>query len=613
MSYNRLQSIPLKNILIQDKFWEPRLRINREITLPLQYRRLEEKGHINNFRRASGKKQIDFEGMFFNDSDVYKWLEAVSYSLESYPDEGLQNTVNELIDEIAAFQDEDGYLNSYFTFEKKSERWTDLEIKHELYCAGHFFEAAVAHFQATGERKLLDVAIRLADHICDVFGPDRKAGVPGHEEIELALVKLYRVTGFKRFLDLAEFFIKRRGEGLVGGDAVRQDHMPVEKMEEIVGHAVCATYLMSGTTDVYSETGNEALLKALNKCWHSMVERRMYITGSIGSRYEGEAFGKDYELPNDRAYNETCAAIGNIFWNHRMLQLTGKACYADVMETIMYNGFLSGLSLDGKKYFYVNPLRDNGEHRRQDWFGVSCCPPNIARFLSSLGKYLYSYNDEEIWLHHYVSGSCSVSPKDDSKVKVQQKSNFPWNGEVEINVSVDRPASFTLYLRIPHWCSGGTVTLNNNPVEIKKDGGYYLAIKRDWQNGDTIKLNLPMSIELLESHPHNFGNHGQLAIRRGPLVYCVEAVDHPGIDLFDIQLHPDIELSLCAENDAELGEINVIQGQASVIDSSNWQAIAYRKYAERAKKNKPVKLTAIPYYAWANRAPGKMQVWIPKK
>jgi len=606
----RLKSIPLKNVRLQDKFWEPRVRLNREVTLPSQYKLMEETGRIDNFRRAAGKKQIEYHGPYYNDSDVYKWLEAASYSLETHPDPELQTIVDNLISEITAAPDRNGYLNTHFIFEGKKERWTNLQSMHELYCAGHLFEAAVAHHQATGKESLLKAALRFADHIYDIFGPNKKPGAPGHEEIELALVKLYKVTGHNRYLDLAKLFLDQRGQGLAGGDEVHQDHLPFRQQKEMVGHAVRAVYLLSGAADIYAETGEQALFKVLHRCWMNMLERRIYITGGVGARYQGEAFGKDYELPNDRAYTETCAAIGSIFWNSRMLQLTSEARYADLMETTLYNGFLSGLSLDGKQYFYQNPLRDEGTHRRQDWFSTACCPPNIARLLASLGGYFYSISEEGVWVHLYATSKAAVELRDGRRITLNQQSNYPWEGNIEIKVTLDREAAFTLFLRIPGWCKGVTAKVNGKAVKVEEKSGFYLPITREWKDGDRVKLNLHMPVRLMKCHPHS-SNNGRLAICRGPLVYCLEAEDHPGIDLFDVALPPDSKLTPSFESTL-VGGITVIRGKALLLDPTNWRGKLYRTLDPKDKtKSKSAKLTAIPYYAWANRQPGKMQVWIP--
>lgn len=620
MSTDYLDGVPWKDVQIEDGFWGSRLQTNREITLEDQYNKLEETGRINNFRRVAGRVKGNYEGAFvFNDSDVYKWLEAACYSLGSHPDRKLENRVNELIQEMAAAQQEDGYLNTYFTLERK-EPFANLSDKeeqiagekdfHELYCAGHLLEAAVAHYRATGKSSLLNVAICFADLICQTFGPHRKQGAPRHAEIELALMKVYWLTRKERYLATARFFIDQRGKGLAGGDEYHQDHVPFTQQEEIVGHAVRAVYLMSGAADVYRETKNKALMDTLVRLWHNMTQTRMYVTGGIGSHYEGEAFGKDYELPNDRAYAETCAAIGSIFWNHRMLQLTRQVKYADVMEKILYNGFLSGVSLDGKKYFYQNPLESDGTHQRIDWFKCACCPPNIARLLSSLGAYFYSISREGLWVHLYGESKVLATLDKDRKIILSQSTNYPWSGDINIKISPDTETSFTLFLRIPSWCQKAEVLVNGKHVEEPLRPGSYLPISRTWRERDEVQLNLSMSVDFLETHPHS-SNNGRLAISHGPLIYCTEEADHQGVDVFDILLSSDTEFSPHFKSDL-LGGIGVLRGKALLRDKSDWGGKLYRIYREEQKtKSEPLQITAIPYFAWANRELGKMLVWIP--
>lgn len=603
-----LDPLSWKKVEIEAGFWGTRLETNQKVTLNHQYEQLEETGRLDNFRRAAGKKKGEFQGLFFNDSDVYKWLEAASYSLWTHPHKKLEQKVKALIKEIAAAQQEDGYLNTYFILEKK-QRFTNLPNEHELYCAGHLFEAAVAYYQATGRTFLLKVAIRLADLICETFGPGKRPGAPGHQEIELALMKLYWLTKKERYLRTAAFFIDERGKGLAGKDQYHQDHLPFLQQKEMVGHAVRCAYLMSGACDVYRQTGNQALMLALKRLWENMVQKKMYVTGAIGSRCEGEALGKDYELPNDRAYAETCAAIGSILWNERMLQLTGQAKYADVMERVLFNAFLSGVSLDGKEYFYQNTLQSNGTHRRQTWFECACCPPNIARLLSSLGGYFYSTSQQGVWIHLYGESKMTARLSNDRKILLSQSTNYPWSGEVTVRVLTETEIPFTLFLRVPGWCQKAEVLVNDKPLKEVALPGSYLPISRTWKKGDEVHLSLSMPALFLETHPHS-SNNGRLAISRGPLIYCLEAVDHPGVDILDILLSPQAKLSPHFRPDL-LGGVEVLQDRASVRDRSGWKTILYRSYRKnRRMETKPLDLTAIPYFSWANRRPGKMLVWI---
>ncbi|HEV7215069.1 MAG TPA: beta-L-arabinofuranosidase domain-containing protein, partial [Chloroflexota bacterium] len=426
--YWKLQPLPLTAAQVANEFWAPRLDMLREVTLPEQFAQCERSGRIDNFRRAAGKIGGEFQGLYFNDSDVYKWLEAASYALAGRRDPQLEHTVDAVIAELAAAQQPDGYLNTYFALERAGERWSDLLHKHELYCAGHLLQAAVAHQRATGKRTLLDVAIRYADLICRTFGPNARHATDGHEEIELALVELYRTTGNRTYLDRARFFLDQRGQRppVLNGTAYLQDHLPVREQREVVGHAVRAAYLACGIVDVYAETGEDALAQAAERLWESAFERKAYITGGLGARHEGEAFGADYELPNERAYAETCAAIGGFLWSWRLLLTTGEARYADWMETALYNGILSGLSLDGTQYFYVNPLADRGDHRRQSWFSCACCPPNLARLLMSLPGYLASASADGLWLHLYAAGSVQATLPDGDTLALEIATRYPW-------------------------------------------------------------------------------------------------------------------------------------------------------------------------------------------
>ena len=624
--YSRLRPLPLSDVRLSDGFLEPRRRVNREVTLPSQYDHLEQTGRLDNFRRAAGKIDAPFRGVYFNDSDVYKWLEAAAWTLASDPDPELERMVDAAIGEIEDAQQPDGYLNTYFTFEKASERWTDLTHKHELYCAGHLIQAAVAHHRATASQRLLKVARRFADNICDTFGPEekgRRLGTDGHEEIEMALVELYRDTGGRRYLDQAQFFVDVRGHGLLGsstfhgyedpsgGREYHQDHQPFREMREMTGHAVRAVYLNAGAADLYAETGDPTLLEALERLWHNMTTRRMYVSGGIGSRYEDEAYGEDYELPNARAYAETCAAVGSVMWNWRMLSIDGDARYADLLEHTLYNAALPGLSLDGHSYFYQNPLSDSGTHRRSPWFGVACCPPNIARLLASLPGYFYGVSDEGVWMHLYAEGTAEVGLEDDRTVVLRQRTQYPWDGDVEIEVDGER--EFALMLRIPAWCEEGVaIEINGQPFDGSASPGSYAEIRRAWRPGDKVRLTLPMPVRCVECHPYVAEDAGRVAIMRGPLLYCVEQVDSPGLDLRDIVLPAEANFSVRFRSDL-LGGVAVLETLAGTIPpDEGWRGRLYRSARPRAdaSQDTTVELTATPYYAWANRDPGPMRVWL---
>ncbi len=611
--YARLRPVPLTAVRLADTFWLPRLRLNRQVTLSSQYRQLEQTGRVDNFRRAAGKKTGPFQGYCFNDSDVYKWIEAAAWTLAASPDPTLEQMVDALVAWVAAAQQPDGYLNTYFMFDKAAERWTNLRDRHELYCAGHLIQAAIAHYRATGSAGLLDVARRLANHICVVFGPraGQRLGAAGHPEIELALVELWRATRERNYLEQAQFFLDVRGQGLVGGDAYRQDHQPFRSLDAMVGHAVRAVYLNAGAADLYAETGEAALRGTLERLWSRMVSRQMYISGGIGSRYEGEAFGQDYELPNERAYAETCAAIGSVMWNWRMLALSGDARYADVLETALYNGVLAGLGLDGQSYFYRNSLATTGAHCRQPWFDCACCPPNIARLLAALPGYLYSFSSEGIWVHLYAQGEAELA-LGNSIVRLVQHTHYPWDGEIAIEVHGE--GTFTLFLRVPGWYDGvgGQLTINGQPIAEALIPGSYAQLGRRWHAGDVARLSLPMPLCHIQSHPYVAENVGRIALMRGPLLYCVEQADHADIDLRDIALSNAAPLTaeFCPDL---LGGVVVLRGQARVILSGEvWGGQLYRALKAGATNHasRPLELTAIPYYAWANRAPGPMRVWL---
>lgn len=618
----RLRPVPLSDVTLDDIFWEPRRKINRQETLFSQYQHLEETGCIDNFRRASGKKpDVPFRGMYFSDSDLYKWLEAASWSLATHPDKKLADLVDQGIAEIADAQQPDGYVNTYFAQDKADQRWTNFDL-HEMYCAGHLFQAAVAHHRATGQHSYLDIATRFADHLCDTFGPEaqgKRVAVDGHEEVELALVELYRTTAQKRYLEQAKFFIQTRGHGFLGNPyghfspEYSQDHKSFAEMDEMVGHAVRAVYYTSGAANLYAETGNPALRKALETLWRNMITRRMYVTGGIGSRYQGEAFGEDYELPHSRAYAESCAAIGSVMWNWRMLALEGEAHYADVMETALYNGVMPGLSLDGQHYFYQNPLADNGKHRRQAWFGCACCPPNIARLLASLPGYCYSTSDEGVWLHLYAEGSLHTALTDGQTVHLRQQTRYPWDGDIRIEIQ--DAGTFELFLRVPAWCEqGATLSINGEPTGQPLTAGSYARIGRNWQPGDTVRLQLPMPVRLVASHPYVSDNQGQVAVLRGPLVYCLEQCDHADFDIRDVTLSQDTEYTAQFRPEL-LGGVSVIQANARIEPlDTRWQGQLYQNATNvpaPQATSKPI--TAVPYALWANREAGGMRVWQRQK
>ena len=614
----KLSPVPFTDVKFADEFWAPRLETNRTKSIPYNFKMCEETGRITNFDKAAGKMDGKFEGIYFNDSDLYKVLEGASYALAAHGDPELEKYADGVIARIAAAQQKDGYLYTFYTVNKQlDKRWTNTKDLHEMYCAGHLFEAAVAHYRATGKRTFLDVATKLADHIDSVFGPDRNRYVSGHEEIELALVKLYEAAGQERYLKLARHLLDERGNAaghkLYG--PYHQDHIPIIQQAEPVGHAVRAMYLYCGMADVAAYTGAPGYMEALAKIWQSVAARKMHITGGVGARHSGEAFGDDYELPNESAYCETCAAIGNALWNQRMFLATGDPKYVDVLERVIYNGFLSGVSLDGEKFFYVNPLASAGKHHRQPWFGCACCPVNVVRFLPSLPGYAYAHDAQAIYVNLYVAGTAKVKHKT-GEVTLKQETRYPWDGKVKITVSPAQPTKFTLAIRTPGWLepqAGGEALYRSPAVknagrtnmqvngggktDIVGDPGYQ-RITREWKSGDTVELEFPMPVRRVYAHPNVKDDAGRVALQRGPVVYCLEGADN-GKDIGYFFLPPDT--TLATEHKADLlGGVTVIKGKAQVR----------QKEGEAAK---PADFMAIPYYAWDHRDPGPMAVWVAEK
>jgi len=611
-----LRPVAIDAITLDDAFWAPRMRVNRELTLPSQLELLWDTGRIDNLRRAAGKIDGPFQGRYFNDTDVYKWLEAASWSLATFPDPQLEQTMDEVITEVADAQRPDGYLNSYFARDLADDRWTNFDL-HEMYCAGHLFQAAVAHSRMTGSTRLLDIAIRMADHIDATFGPEdqgKRIGTDGHPEVEMGLVELARETGEQRYLKLAQFLVDVRGHGFLGdaydrfGRKYHQDHQPFRELDEIVGHAVRAVYLNAGVADIYTETGETALGAALHRLWENMTTKKMYVSGGLGSRYEGESFGENYELPNALAYTETCAAIGSVMWNWRMLLAEADGRYADLIELQLYNAVLPGVALDGTAYFYQNPLSDEGHHVRSRWFRTACCPPNVARLLASLPGYFYSTRGDEIWVHLYAEGESQIRLEDGREVGMIQRTRYPWEGEIAIEVNGE--GAFDVRLRVPSWCGdGATLAVNGEPISLAAAHGY-AEIRREWHPGDVVHLNLPMPVRRVESHPHVSENTGRIALMRGPLLYCIEQADNTEIDLADLVLGDDAAIDV-AFNPELLGGVVTLSADATVVaPDSVWPGKLYRNTFNAEGARTPTRMTAIPYYAWSNREPGPMRVWI---
>ncbi len=642
------QSLSLKGIRIQDAFWSDYIRLVREVVVPYQWEVLNDRvdgaepSHaIRNFKIAAGMEQGEFYGMVFQDSDVAKWLEAVGHLLETRSDPVMEQWADGIIDIIAKAQQEDGYLNTYFTLKEPGKQWTNLAECHELYCAGHMIEAGVAYYRGTGKRKLLEVVCRLADCIDRVFGlePGQIKGYDGHQEIEMALVKLYRTTGREKYLKLSQFFLDQRGRkphfyklewekrgrtshfpelSMIEDYAYSQSHLPVREQETAEGHAVRVVYMCTGMAVVAAETGDESLLEACRKLWHNIVSRRMYITGGIGSMAQGESFTLDYDLPSDTAYAETCASIGLIFFARQMLLIEPRSEYADVMERALYNTVVSGMSRDGRHFFYVNPLEvhpeaqgknknvDHVKPERQGWFGCACCPPNIARLLASLGEYIYSIQGRTIYTHLYVGNETTLDLHG-RKVKLVQQSQFPWEGFARFEITPEQPTEFALALRIPDWCANAAIRLNGIgvPLENAIVNGY-ARINRKWEPGDVVEAVLPMSVYRMQGHPLVRETSGKVALQRGPVVYCLEEADN-GPNLHQIILDPDAEPE--AAFDAELlGGLQTIRVKAQRVQTNGWGELLYKAGAEICTD--PVTARFIPYFAWANRGRGEMSVWV---
>jgi DUF1680 family protein len=638
--------LPIKDVHIQDSFWSPYVELIREVVMPYQWEALNDRipdaepSHaIRNFKIAAGDEQGEFYGMVFQDSDVAKWLEAVGYLLETGEDPELEKLADDVIDLIGRAQRADGYLNTYFTLKEPGQEWTNLCECHELYTAGHFIEAAVSYYNATGKKKILDIVCRFADHISTVFGdgPTQMKGYDGHQEIELALVKLYRTTGNETYLKLSKFFLEERGQGdfylaeyekrgktrhwynadMIHDKKYSQTHVPIREQDSAEGHAVRAVYMAAGIADVAVETGDQGMLDACRKLWNNIVTKRMYITGGIGSMAFGEAFTVDYDLPNDTVYAETCASIGLIFFAQRMLQIEAKSEYADIMERALYNTVVAGMSQDGKQFFYVNPLEvwpdacgvnhnyDHVKPVRQGWFGCACCPPNISRLLASLGQYVYTVKNDCVYTHLYVGGDIKLEMGGKPFI-LKQRSNFPWEGNVQFSIESELDIKFTLALRVPSWSDQAELVINGQTVEWKSTlVNGYVRIERVWTSNDRVEWSLAMPLLRMKGHPLLRETIGKVALQRGPLVYCMEEADN-GKHLHQIRLQRNVPTTTKRVPDL-LGGIQVLQMPAYREEDETWGTELYK--SDENMQQIPITVTYIPYYAWANRGVGEMVVW----
>jgi len=623
-SHAKLRNVPVHAVTITSGFWAARRQTNVEKSIPSMEKLLEANGRMDNFLRLAGKSDAAQRGPVYSDSDVYKWTEAAGFALQWGDRPELRSLTDKIIKEVVAAQEPSGYLNTYYVGDHAKERMTP-EIQrwgHELYDIGHMIQGAIAYYRATGDTTLLDAGIHFVDgFLLPNFGPgpDKKPIFSGHPEIELALIELYRTTGDKRHLELAGYILQ-------GDDRIKVPHrayvyhfcgIPFTSRTHLEGHAVRAMYACCGATDYYLETGDATYWKTLNTLWDDLVDHQMYVTGGVGARSDGEAFGEPYELPNFTAYGESCAAIGNMMWNWRMLAATGDAKYVDVIERALYNGINSGMSLDGMLYCYRNPLGfdpSNGDKIRNPWYDTTCCPPNLERTFASLPGYFYSTSADGLYLHLYDNSVLDWHLENGTALRVQQKTNYPWKDVADITVTPEKPVDFTLYLRIPRWSERTQVTVNGKTVSGVTPG-QYLAVRRRWEPGDSISVKFDLTTHLVEANPRVVDDYGRVAVQRGPLVYCLEQLDQPeGVVLADVRLDTSQKSSSQFQEefrDDLLGGILALQCTGALDDKSSSRAGLYFRYRPEASGKRATTLTFIPYYAWANRAATPMQVWTP--
>lgn len=576
-----------------------------------EYRQIVATSRIENFRVASGRSDREFTGIFFNDSDVYKWVEAAAWVSMADPDGEVTRAMEECIGEIIAAQQPDGYLNSYYTTGgREKERWSNLRERHQLYLAGHLFQAAVAHYRSTGATRLLDAAKRFADCICLQFGPaseGKQEETDGHPEIEMAMVELYRATREIRYLRQAEFFVNVRGK-VPGPDENMIDYAPFREVKEIIGHSVRALYLAAGATDLVLENGDTTLLSAMHAQWNNFQTKRRYVTGGAGSRWRGEEFGDDYELPH-RGYCETCAAIASIMWSQRLFALESDPASLDALEWTLFNAVLPGVSRNGKEFFYENLLVDNGKHRRKEWFGCACCPPNIARLLASLPGYTFGTSNETAWIHLPLNGKVALMLPDGQSVELEITGTYPFGGEVSIRVQKNFTGA--LAVRIPGWCETSIpISLNGAACSEMGQPGSYFRLHREWCSGDTLQCVFNVAPRLIEPHPYIQDCHHQLAVASGPLLYCTEAAYNPGIDLRDVELLATAMPEISEDASLPPGARKLSWPAVKPVLDPDWDGKLYRTWKPGTlAKGEPCRVTLIPYFCWGNREPGRMQVW----
>ncbi len=609
-------------------FWGQRLKASREVTIPLAFSKCEETGRYTNFVNAAHPSDtIHVGGLAFDDTDVYKTIEGASFILQTYPDKKLEKYIDSVLVIVAAAQEPDGYLYTSRTMNPKhphewagSKRWEKVEdLSHEFYNLGHMVEGAIAHYQATGKKNFLDIAIKYADCVCNEIGPNpgQEVCVPGHQIAEMALAKLYLVTGNQKYLDQAKFFLDKRGY-TTRKDEYSQAHKPVIEQDEAVGHAVRAAYMYSGMADVAALTGDTSYINAIDRIWDNIVSKKYYITGGIGATNHGEAFGKNYELPNMSAYCETCAAIGNVYLNHRLFLLHGESQHYDVLERTLYNGLISGVSLDGGGFFYPNPLESIGQHQRQPWFGCACCPSNICRFIPSLPGYIYAVKDKDVYVNLFMSNTSDLKVNGKT-VALEQQTNYPWNGDINLSVNKNSAGNFNLKVRIPSWVMnqvvpsdlytytdgkrlGYTISVNGQPIDVKENiQNGYVSINRNWKKGDKVSVHFDMEPRTVKAHNNVEADRGRIAVERGPLVYCAEWPDND-FDVLSVFMNRQPQFEVINQPDI-LNGINELRTDAQILG-----------YDDKGRLTATdVKLTMIPYYAWAHRGSGAMSVWLPQE
>ncbi len=631
--FAKLKTVPVRAVTIEDGFWAKRRATNINSSIPSMHDELVAHGRMNNFLRLEGKSSASQTGPVYSDSDIYKWTEAVGFSLQAADHPELRKTTETMIQEVVAAQEPSGYLNTYYVGDRKPLRmlYPTQETGHELYNIGHLLQGAIAYYRATGDRTLLDAGTRFLDQfLIPGYGPgkDQKGIVAGHPEIEMALVELYRTTGKREYVDLAGYILHGddRIPLTVGQITYMFCGIPFTSRTRLEGHAVRAMYACCGATDYYLETGDAEYWKTLNHLWADLTEHQLYVTGGVGAREAGEAFGDAYELPNARAYGESCAAIGNMMWNWRMLAASGEARFADVMERALYNGINSGMSLDGTTYCYRNPLafdpsgdsRDRHSpdgHIRNPWYDTTCCPPNLERTFASLPGYFYSTSENGVYVHLYDNSKMNWQLQDGKRLQIEQTTNYPWEGDVKLTVSPSVPAEFAVYVRIPGWSAKNSVKVNGKQMEGAEPGQYF-AIRREWSGNDVIELSFDMATQLLKANPAVVEDHGRIAFQRGPLVYCMEHLDQAdqqyGMNLTYFSTHLGVETSARFEPGL-LDGVMVLEHPGSLSHPVHAEGLYYSASKAERLQESPTTLKLIPYYAWANRGPAGMQVWIPYK